>query len=130
MSLFVLFFAAFSLDPEVSAALLPISSFFAADSSQTPIIQGTDNLLFIPLEDTDVIITHTLSKTAVYCAENSVLSLVLLSSMCWAAQQRPVNWPVNTLQSDSYNIMVITRQRSLLITALRLLISFLFIRGS
>lgn len=47
------FFPAFPYGPEVSAALLPISSLFAADSSQSPISQGTDDLLFIPLEDTD-----------------------------------------------------------------------------
>lgn len=52
-----LFPAAVPVGPEVSAALLPIGSFSAADSSQTPVSQGTDNLLLSPLEDTDVFTT-------------------------------------------------------------------------
>lgn len=54
--------AAIPVGPEVSAALLPFGSFFAANASQTPISQGTDNLLLSPLEDTDVITAATLSQ--------------------------------------------------------------------
>lgn len=61
-------FAAVPAGPEVPAALLPIGSFFAADSSQTPISQGADNLLLSALEDTVVITAAMLqvkSRTAV-----------------------------------------------------------------
>lgn len=41
-----MFSAAVSLGPTLSAALLPIGPFFAADSFQSLISQGTDSLLF------------------------------------------------------------------------------------
>ena len=49
-----MFPAAVPVGAEVSAALLQIGSFSAADSFKSPVSKGTDKLLLSPLEDSGV----------------------------------------------------------------------------
>lgn len=75
--------AAIPVGHEVSAALLPFGSFFAANTSQTPISQGTDNLLLSPLEDTDVITAAILSQGLQLNVQKILLLTFLLQLSVW-----------------------------------------------